>query len=109
MDDSRLGKLNYQYDPIGSLIKTQSPHKTESFTFDPAGNLIDSRASQGTHVKNNLVKEYQGKHYKFDAQGNVIQTQQAGQRLKLKWDNLNRLIQTDHNGQITSYGYDMFG
>ncbi|WP_254633721.1 RHS repeat domain-containing protein, partial [Acinetobacter bereziniae] len=60
-------------------------------------------------VKNNLITQYQGKHYKYDAQGNVIETSQSGQTLKLTWDNLNRLIQSDHNGQITSYGYDVFG
>lgn len=27
----------------------------------------------------------------------------------LTWDNLNRLIQSNHNGQITDYGYDVFG
>ncbi|ENV97955.1 hypothetical protein F938_01365 [Acinetobacter bereziniae LMG 1003 = CIP 70.12] len=39
----------------------------------------------------------------------MIETSQSGQTLKLTWDNLNRLIQSDHNGQITSYGYDVFG
>lgn len=29
--------------------------------------------------------------------------------LKLTWDNLNRLVRTDLNGQITEYGYDVFG
>ncbi|BAP36561.1 hypothetical protein AS4_16210 [Acinetobacter guillouiae] len=109
MDDSRLGKLNYQYDPIGRLIKSQNPYKTESFSFDPAGNLIDPIATQAAQVKNNLISQYQGKHYKYDAQGNVIETTQAGQTLKLTWDNLNRLIQSDNNGQITDYGYDVFG
>ncbi|RKG32403.1 RHS repeat protein, partial [Acinetobacter rongchengensis] len=109
VEDSRLGRLNYQYDPIGRLIKTQSLHKSESFTFDPAGNLIDPMATQTSTVKNNLIKSYQGKHYQYDAQGNVIETRQAGEILKLTWDNLNRLIQSDHNGQITEYGYDVFG
>ncbi|QIO05888.1 RHS repeat-associated core domain-containing protein [Acinetobacter shaoyimingii] len=109
VQDSRFGQLNYQYDAIGRLVKSQNAHTTESFSFDPAGNLIDTRASQGRDVKNNLLKEYQGKRYKYDAQGNVIETQQGSKVLKLKWDNLNRLIQSDHNGQITSYGYDVFG
>lgn len=109
VDDSRLGKLNYQYDPIGRLIKSQNPYKSESFSFDPAGNLIDPIATQAAQVKNNLISQYQGKHYKYDAQGNVIETTQAGQTLKLTWDNLNRLIQSDNNGQITNYGYDVFG
>ncbi|WP_228270185.1 RHS repeat-associated core domain-containing protein, partial [Acinetobacter bereziniae] len=109
VDDSRLGKLSYQYDPIGRLIKAQNPYRSESFSFDPAGNLIDPIATQTSQVKNNLITQYQGKHYKYDAQGNVIETTQSGETLKLTWDNLNRLIQSDHNGQITSYGYDVFG
>uniref|UniRef100_UPI00148EFC8C RHS repeat domain-containing protein n=1 Tax=Acinetobacter bereziniae TaxID=106648 RepID=UPI00148EFC8C len=109
VDDSRLGKLSYQYDPIGRLIKAQNPYSSESFSFDPAGNLIDPIATQTSQVKTNLITQYQGKHYKYDAQGNVIETSQSGQTLKLTWDNLNRLIQSDHNGQITNYGYDVFG
>ena len=109
VDDSRLGKLNYQYDPIGRLIKSQSLQNTENFAFDPAGNLIDPIATQASQIKNNLIQQYQGKYYKYDAQGNVIETTQAGKTLKLTWDNLNRLIQSDNNGQITTYGYDVFG
>ena len=109
VNDSRLGKLHYQYDSIGRLIKTQTPHKAESFSFDPAGNLIDSSAMQESYVKNNLIKSYQGKQYKYDSQGNVIEISQADKTLKLTWDNLNRLIQSNHNGQITDYGYDVFG
>ncbi|QIO05885.1 hypothetical protein G8E00_07935 [Acinetobacter shaoyimingii] len=92
VQDSRLGQLKFQYDAIGRLVKSQSSNKTESFSFDPTGNLIDTSGSQGAQVKNNLVKEYQGKRYKYDAQGNVIETQQGNKTLKLKWDNLNRLI-----------------
>ena len=109
VEDSRLGKLNYQYDAIGRLTKSQSPHSSENFTFDPAGNLIDPIATQSSQVKNNLITQYQGKYYKYDAQGNVIESTQAGKTLKLTWDNLNRLIQSDNNGQVTSYGYDVFG
>lgn len=110
VEDSRLGKLNYQYDPIGRLITTQSAHKTESFSFDPAGNLIDPVSASGTaQIKNNLVRSYQGKHYHYDVQGNVIEAKQAGKTLKLTWDNQNRLIRSDHNGQVTDYGYDVFG
>ncbi|WP_212815502.1 RHS repeat-associated core domain-containing protein, partial [Acinetobacter sp. NRRL B-65365] len=108
VEDSRLGQLNYQYDPIGRLISTQSQHKNESFKFDPAGNLVDP-INQTTHAKNNLIKQYQGKHYQYDVQGNVIETTQNGKTLKLTWDNHNRLIQSNLNGQVTQYGYDVFG
>lgn len=39
----------------------------------------------------------------------MIETTKSGQTLKLTWDNLSRLTQSDHNGQITHYGYDVFG
>lgn len=62
VEDSCLGKLNYQYDSIGRLIRTQSAHQSESFNFDPAGNLIDPIVTQESQVKNNLIKHFQGKH-----------------------------------------------
>ncbi len=109
VNDSRLGRLTYQYDAIGRLTQIQSPHQTESFAFDPAGNLIDPIATQASQVKSNLIAQYQGKNYKYDAQGNVIESSHAGKTLKLTWDNLNRLIQSELNGQATEYGYDVFG
>ncbi|MBO3658124.1 RHS repeat-associated core domain-containing protein [Acinetobacter haemolyticus] len=110
IEDSRLGQFNYQYDPIGRLITTQSPYKTENFNFDPAGNLIDPvSASSMAQIKNNLVRSYQGKHYQYDAQGNVIESREASKTLKLTWDNLNRLVRSDNNGKVTDYGYDVFG
>jgi YD repeat-containing protein len=78
VDDSRLGKLNYQYDAVGRLIQSKSMHKMESFTFDPAGNLIDSLATQASQAKSNLIAQYKGKNYKYDAQGNVIESSHAG-------------------------------
>ena len=83
VNDSRLGRLNYQYNAVGRLIQSQSVHKTESFTFDPAGNLIDPIATQASQVKSNLIAQYQGKNYKYDAQGNVIESSHAGKTLKL--------------------------
>lgn len=110
VEDSRLGKLNYQYDSIGRLIAAQSLHKTESFNFDPAGNLIDTDSVLSpAQIKNNLIKSYKGKHYQYDAQGNVTEIIQAGKNLKLTWDNQNRLIRSDNNGLVTEYGYDVFG
>uniref|UniRef100_UPI001D1725C2 RHS repeat-associated core domain-containing protein n=1 Tax=Acinetobacter sp. CFCC 11171 TaxID=1775558 RepID=UPI001D1725C2 len=109
VNDSRLGKLTYQYDAIGRLTLSQSLHQTENFAFDPAGNLIDPVATQTSQVKSNLISQYKGKNYKYDAQGNVIEISHAGKTLKLTWDNLNRLIRSDHQGQVTEYGYDVFG
>ncbi|MDS7928269.1 RHS repeat-associated core domain-containing protein [Acinetobacter sp. V102_4] len=110
VEDSRLGKVNYQYDSIGRLIAAQSAAKAERFSFDPAGNLIDSDSGfSPSQIKNNLIRSYKGKHYQYDAQGNVIEMIQAGKNLKLTWDNQNRLVRSDNNGLVTEYGYDVFG
>ena len=109
VDDHRLGKINYQYDSIGRLIKTKTPNNTELFSFDPAGNLIDPIATQMSQVQSNLVTQFQGKHYKYDAQGNMLESQEKGNNLKFTWDNLSRLVQSERNGQMTEYGYDVFG
>ncbi len=106
--DSRLGQIDYSYDPIGRLVKTQAQHLKESFAFDPAGNLVDPNSGE-SQIKNNLIKNYQGAQYRYDAQGNVIEKNHAEQRLKLDWDNLNRLERSELNGQSTEYGYDVFG
>ncbi|EPF74236.1 RHS repeat-associated core domain-containing protein [Acinetobacter rudis] len=109
VNDSRLGQIDYQYDPVGRLVRTQGERLKESFQFDPAGNLIDATAGQHGQIKNNLIQQYQGASYRYDAQGNVIEKQHQGQSLKLYWDNLNRLSRSELNGQTTHYGYDVFG
>ena len=91
------------------LVRTQRKHLKESFSFDPAGNLIDAAAGHHGQIKNNLIKTFQGASYSYDAQGNVIEKKQKGKLLKLYWDNLNRLASSELNGQSTQYGYDVFG
>ena len=81
--DSRLGQLNYRYDAIGRIIKSQGPQHNESFNFDSANNLIDSEVTQVTDLTSNLVTQYQGKHYKYDVQGNVTEVSEVGTLLKL--------------------------
>uniref|UniRef100_UPI00398919ED DUF6531 domain-containing protein n=1 Tax=Acinetobacter indicus TaxID=756892 RepID=UPI00398919ED len=107
--DSRLGQFSYKYDLVGRLVESHNNNDTRRFLFDPASNLIDLDSKQGFKVKSNLLRQYQGKYYHYDAQGNVIKVIKDDEALKLTWDSLNRLIQSDYNGIITQYGYDVFG
>ncbi|AOA59584.1 hypothetical protein BFG52_15350 [Acinetobacter larvae] len=109
VQDSRLGQINYQYDPVGRLLKSQGQHLQEIFAFDPAGNLIDANTTGQSKINNNLQTQYQGAHYRYDAQGNVVEKQYQGKILKLQWDNLNRLQRSDYDGLQTDYGYDVLG
>ncbi|WP_436462649.1 RHS repeat-associated core domain-containing protein [Acinetobacter seifertii] len=107
--DSRLGKFTYQYDLIGRLIESCNNDNVKRFIFDPASNLIDKKNNQNSQIKNNLVQQYQGKYYHYDIEGNIIKIIHNGKILNLTWDSLNRLIQSDCDGDITQYGYDAFG
>ncbi|WP_277090328.1 RHS repeat protein [Acinetobacter gerneri] len=107
--DSRLGTYEYKYDPIGRLIKAQNKNMQETYLFDPAGNLLDPDDYLEQHLKNNTLKAFLGAHYHYDEQGNVREKQTINNVLKLNWDNSNRLIASEQNGQKTKYAYDVFG
>ena len=40
--DAQRGITNYSYDAIGQLLSAVQPNLTETFAFDPAGNLLDA-------------------------------------------------------------------
>ena len=46
IDDSQRGAIQYRYDPLGQLLSAVQPHLSETFAFDPAGNLLDQTAQQ---------------------------------------------------------------
>ncbi len=82
-EDSLIWKIQLPIlTELDVLIKSESPELTESFASDPAGKLIDPIATQSAQVKDNLIRQYQGKHYKYDAQGNIIQSTQGDKTLK---------------------------
>lgn len=132
-----LGTFRYAYDPIGQLLSAVQPGLTETFAFDPAGNLVDlptadeapgtsapANAPSSTvlaHVTHNLLKSYQGHSYRYDEQGNVVNKHSAqggavgagpGQNLDLVYDSENRLIRaTRTTGTVrhtSCYRYDAF-
>ena len=70
-----MGQIDYQYDPVGRLVRTQGERLKESFQFDPAGNLIDAAAGQHGQIKSNLIQQYQWASYRYDTQSNVIEKQ----------------------------------
>ncbi|WBS02566.1 DUF4150 domain-containing protein [Pseudoduganella sp. SL102] len=41
IDDKVRGSIRYTYDPLGQLLSAVQPGLTETFAFDPAGNLLD--------------------------------------------------------------------
>ena len=96
INDPFNGSVSYTYDPLGQLLSAIQPDLTETFAFDPAGNLLNPQAASesistrqilrdldeqpapGTNaprlakVTHNLLRQYIGHEYDYDEQGNTI-------------------------------------
>jgi YD repeat-containing protein len=132
IEDSRKGLTDYRYDPVGRLLEAVGPGGAERFAFDPASNLIDagdpeqarSRAAvspvspgrvestlppQVPKVLGNLLKQYAGTHFEYDAQGNLLEKRSAGRVQRFEWDGFNRLSRVSAGAGEARYFYDPFG
>ncbi|WP_186108175.1 RHS repeat-associated core domain-containing protein [Burkholderia gladioli] len=132
IDDSRKGAIDYRYDPVGRLVEAASPGTRERFAFDPASNIVDPsrpevahkqhgpvRRPENTlpssvpHVLGNMLREYAGTHYDYDAQGNLIQKRSPAGEQRFEWDGFDRLrrarVSEAARQSEASYFYDAMG
>ncbi|HWT21170.1 MAG TPA: RHS repeat-associated core domain-containing protein [Variovorax sp.] len=131
--DSRRGNLSYRYDPVGRLLEAHSRLGREIFAFDPAGNIgnpsdvgADAQAagrmttrvavrlggdgrSMAGRLMDNLLKDYAGTHYTWDARGNLIERSRNGEKTTFTWDGYNRMRSAETFGETTSFSYDALG
>jgi RHS repeat-associated protein len=125
IDDSRQGPTTYRYDPVGRLLEALSPMAKEQFAFDPASNIgypaagtTTSSASstlptQIPKTLGNLLQDYAGTHFDYDARGNLIGRRSPGSAQRYEWDGFNRLVSARVDEPAASrearYFYDPFG
>jgi len=126
IQDSRRGPLAYRYDPVGRLLEATSSLGRETFAFDPASNLLDPTSAGATESTlsmagpvytyrqrsarlENLLREYAGTHYQYDARGNLIDKLHNGKRSHFEWDLFNRLTGYSNDALRVSYQYDALG
>jgi RHS repeat-associated protein len=116
--DTRRGNLSYRYDPVGRLLQAHSRLGTETFAFDPASNILDPMASAARDpgtirntpaILDNLVKDYAGTHYAYDARGNMVRRLHNGQSTRFSWDALGRLTEARTQDTRTTFAYDPLG
>ncbi|WDU49223.1 type VI secretion system tip protein VgrG [Taylorella equigenitalis] len=128
--DSRKGELSYRYDPIGRLINAKGPLGEETFSFDPAHNILSKEHSalstyhhqtENTLPKNvskvmgNLLRHISGSHFDYDQRGNLIKKESAKGIQTFDWDGFNQMKSSTFRGARagsrldTQYRYDVFG
>jgi RHS repeat-associated protein len=118
LEDSRRGRIEYGYDPIGRLLTANSVLGHETFAFDPAGNIqaVDtaqqemvSRRAPLPKLLDNLLKEYAGVSYRYDERGNVVERVQNGKCCEFQWDAFNRMTRATTWHGVTTFAYDPLG
>jgi RHS repeat-associated protein len=134
IQDNRRGYLHYEYDPLGQLLRAAQPGLSETFKFDPAGNLLDpgvvdrplqnqpspdSAEAKLAKVTHNLLQGWLGMVYEYDVQGNtVLKRPMPGIRgieqaeLSYEYDADNRIRSAckkwPHKQNFAEYYYDAF-
>ncbi|WP_186044519.1 RHS domain-containing protein, partial [Burkholderia gladioli] len=132
IEDSRKGATDYRYDPVGRLIEAIAPGLRERFAFDPASNIVDpgrpenARTQAGLAARSestlpasvpkvlgNLLREYAGTHFDYDAQGHLIQKRSPAGTQRYEWDAFDRMqaaqVEEGERRSASSYYYDALG
>lgn len=120
LSDSHWGDQTYNYDSTDRLTRVQSRDGTDSFTYDPTGNILS--ATQSGHPTrhteigqgNPLITDG---HYRFeyDEYGRLIrkietQSEDAPQEWRYEWDGCDQLVSVvNPNGEQWNYFYDPIG
>ena len=122
--DSRRGNIAYKYDPVGRLLEASSKLGKETFSFDPASNIVDrynddkAKSHQQTaeekgygynRLVNNVVKEYLDQQYQYDAYGQLVRQKSTQGDLNLEWDVYGRMIKSRNSQYTAEYRYDALG
>lgn len=120
IQDFRRGAIEYAYDPVGRLTQAHSALGVETFAFDPASNLVEQSereargfgrddGTQQSALLDNLLRDYAGTHYRYDARGNLSDRHTNGERTVFTWDSFNRMVSARDPRMAATYMYDALG
>ncbi|WP_426197652.1 RHS repeat-associated core domain-containing protein [Massilia sp. DWR3-1-1] len=118
IEDSRRGRIEYRYDPVGRLLSASSALAQETFAFDPAGNIQAAEPAQQAYIfrstplpklLDNLLKNYAGVSYRYDERGNLAERTGNGERSAYEWDAFNRMTRATTSHGVSTFAYDPLG
>ena len=111
VEDSRRGRLGYDYDRCGNLLNVVDGRgrRIESYTYDPAGNQTESTAfGQARFGRGNRIERAGSATYEFDADGNLIRRADDRGQWTFEWDRDDQLARVLLNGaEVARYEYDL--
>ncbi|MFE0752547.1 RHS repeat-associated core domain-containing protein [Inquilinus sp. NPDC058860] len=119
--DSQYGVDQYRYSSTGQILEhIDSGGNTARFLNDPIGDRLTTRIRNPEARRSFAEHEVPGSewrregsygdvHYSFDRAGNLVGRNDAERATRLTWDANQRLIRTETNGVVTTYGYDPLG
>ncbi|MQT29625.1 RHS repeat domain-containing protein [Pseudomonas helleri] len=87
----------------------------ETFAFDPASNLLDPKAPRRPihhpppKLLDNLLRDYVGQHYTYDARGNLLERLDNGKKARFTWDLYDRLTRYEDDRLTADFAYDALG
>ncbi|MEU4805571.1 RHS repeat-associated core domain-containing protein [Actinosynnema sp. NPDC023587] len=120
VDDQLTGGCAVDLDAVGRVTAVRGAHGTETYGYDPAGNVVHARSHRGPdghgprEYRGTLVLRAGNVGYGYDAEGRVVRREVArpGGRVdtwRFGWDAEDRLVWTDTPGGRWRYGYDALG
>jgi RHS repeat-associated protein len=109
IDDLNDGKMKLHYDALDRLQQVEG-RAEEQFTFDPAGNLLDSQypEPQG-YVQGNRLRVFHNYRFEYDDVGNLVRQFQGKLETRFYYNVANQLVRVHKSNQIYEYSYDPLG
>jgi RHS repeat-associated protein len=89
---------------VAASTANEHPNQPHQATESPS-----SAQQSANKVLDNLLKDYIGTHYEYDARGNMVKRIHNGQTTTFVWDNFNRMVQSNSQDVRTTYVYDALG
>jgi RHS repeat-associated protein len=110
--DSQFGRRYFIYDSESQLVEVRSekPERSESFSYDAAGNRTRANGAGGVFNTLNQLTRQGSAQCRYDARGNLVRLSASEGEWNYHYNGRNFLVRAEGpGGQSITFGYDAFG